>query len=166
MNSIGKMGSVPLGLAESIERLESMPEFLDAALDSVTRDDLVSRPGPDEFSLVEHACHLRDLDREGYLVRVRRLLAEERPALAPFDGAAVAAARNYLGEDALVAAQEFAAARQSLVALLAPLTAQDLRREATFGDRAICFADLVAMMVEHDRGHREEIERLMDFIEQ
>jgi hypothetical protein len=52
-----------------------------------------------------------------------------------------------------------------VIALLQPLTADDLRREGTFAGRRICFADLVAMMVEHDRGHREEIERLMDAIE-
>ncbi len=155
-----------LGFAESIERLDAMPEFLEAALDSLAREDLLARPGPDEFSLAEHACHLRDLEREGYLVRVRRMLAEERPTLQPFDGAAVAAARDYPREDAHAAARDFAAARGEVTSLLAALTANDLRREADFGERRICLADLVAMMVEHDRSHREEIERLMDFLEE
>jgi len=155
-----------MGLAESIERLDAMPEFLDAALEVVAGDDLLSRPGPDEFSLVEHACHLRDLEREGYLVRVRRVLAESKPALEPFDGTAVAAARDYLRQDARIAAREFAAARRELTGLLAPLTADELRRPATFGGRDLCLGDLVAMMVEHDRGHREEIERLMDYLDE
>jgi hypothetical protein len=155
-----------LGLAESIERLEAMPEFLEAALDAVAGDDLLARPGAEEFSLVEHACHLRDLELEGYLVRVRRMLAEDCPALQPFDGAAVAAARDYLRQDARAAARDFGRARHEVAALLAPLQAHDLRREATFGERRICLGDLVAMMVEHDRGHREEIERLMDFLEE
>lgn len=155
-----------MGLAESIERLESMPEFLEAALDTATRDELVLRPGADEFSLVEHACHLRDLDREGYLVRVRRMLSEQAPALQSFDGAAVALARSYLEQDARVAAQEFAAARHSLTLLLAPLTADDLKREATFAGKRLCFADIIAMMVDHDRGHRMEIEELMDALEE
>jgi DinB superfamily len=155
-----------MGLAESIERLDSMPEFLEAALDMATRDELVIRPGPEEFSLVEQACHLRDLEREGYLVRVRRMLEEEAPALEPFDGAAVAQARNYLEQDAHIAAQEFAAARQELTGLLAPLTARDLGREATFDGKRICLADLIAMMVDHDRGHRMEIEELMDTLEE
>lgn len=155
-----------LGLAESIQRLEAMPAFLDAAIGAAPRDALVSRPGPDEFSLVEHACHLRDLEREGYLVRVRRVLTEECPLLEPFDGAAVASARDYLREDARIAAREFAAARRELAALLAALTADDMRREAGFGDRRVCLGDLIAMMVEHDRGHREEIERLVDELEE
>lgn len=154
-----------LALAESIQRLDAMPAFLEAAIVAAARDDLVSRPGDDEFSLVEHACHLRDLEREGYLVRVRRVLAEDQPALEPFDGAAVAAARDYLRQDALIAAREFAVARRELARLLAALTGDELRREARFGGRSLCLGDLIAMMVEHDRGHHEEIERLVAGLE-
>ena len=155
-----------LGFAESLERLSAMPQFLEAALVAAEPADLSARPGEGEFSLVEHACHLRDVEREGYLVRVRRTLAENTPQLQPFDGTAVAAARNYPSQDARAAAQAFARARREVVALLAPLTADELRREAAFGGRRICLADVVAMMVEHDREHREEIERLMDAIEE
>lgn len=154
-----------MGLAESIERLDSMPEFLEAALATATREEQLFRPDAESFSLVEHACHLRDLEREGYLVRVSRVLSEQAPALESFDGAAVAAARNYAAQDAAIAAQEFAAARHGLTALLAPLTPDDMRREATFAGQRICLADLVAMMVDHDRGHRQEIELLMDELE-
>jgi DinB family protein len=154
-----------LGLAESIERLDAMPEFLDAAIDAAGPGNLLHPPSPGEFSLVEHACHLRDLEREGYLVRVRRMLTEQAPALQPFDGAAVAAERNYREQDARLAAQEFGAARRELVGLLAPLTEQDLAREGTFDGEPVSFGDVIAMMVEHDRGHREEIEGLIDSLE-
>ena len=152
-------------LAESIERLAAMPEFLETALDIVSPELLRFKPSADAFSLVEHACHLRDLEREGYVVRVRRMIAEANPALEGFDGAAVARSRGYLAQDAKVAAQEFAAARRELLGMLAPLTQDDLAREATFDGERITFGDLIAMMVEHDRGHRDEIEELMDAIE-
>ena len=155
-----------LGLAESIERLDAMPEFLEAALAAVDDAEMRVRPGPGEFSLGEHACHLRDLEREGYLVRVRRMLAETAPRLAPFDGDAVAAARDYPSQDGRAAAREFTAAREELVRLITPLTAGELAREGTFGGERVCFADVIAMMVEHDRGHREEIERIMDYLEE
>lgn len=154
------------GFAESVERLAGMPEFLDAALVAVEPEDLLARPGEGEFSLVEHACHLRDLEREGFLVRVRRMLSEDCPDLQLFDGTAVAAARDYPAQDPREAARDFAGTRREVVALLEPLGADDLRREATIGGRRISFADLVAMMVEHDREHREEIERLMDSLEE
>jgi len=153
-------------LAESIDQLEAMPEFLDTALSVVSEEQLRFKPSQDAFSLVEHACHLRDLEREGYVVRVRRMIGEARPALAGFDGAAIAAQRDYMAQDAKAAAQEFAAARRELVGLLAPLTEQDLAREGTFDGDPITFRDVIAMMVEHDRGHRDEIEQLMDAIEE
>src|ERR1700716_3820775 len=121
-----------VGLREAIERLSSMPPFLEAALDTADRDELVFRPGEGEFSLVEHACHLRDLEREGYLVRLRRMLAEDLPVLEPFEGDRVARERDYLVQVARAAARDFAAARRQLVALAAPLTETQLRREALF----------------------------------
>jgi hypothetical protein len=159
-------GVATMGLAETIERLDAMPEFLDAALEAVGSEQAGWRPPGAEFSLLEHACHLRDLEREGYLVRVRRMLGEDGPALASFDGAAVARERDYAGQDPRIAAQEFAAARHELTGLLAPLTSRDLAREATFAGRRVRFADVVAMMVEHDREHRVEIERLVDALEE
>jgi hypothetical protein len=153
------------GLPESIERLEQMPVFLEEALAAVSRDDYVSRPAAGEFSLVEQACHLRDLEREGYLVRVRRILSETLPALEGFDGAAVASERNYMAQDAHIAAQEFAAARREVVGLLAATTADDLDRAATFDEKRITLRDLVAMMEAHDEGHRGEISRLIEALE-
>src|SRR5690349_8645951 len=100
----------PIALAESIERLAAMPAFVEDAIANAAPAGLAYKPGPEDFSLVEQACHLRDVEREGYLPRVRRVLAEERPALQGFDGAAVAAARDYPSQDARAAARDFAAA--------------------------------------------------------
>jgi hypothetical protein len=157
--------STPVALAEAVSALGAMPSFLAGTLASVPREDLVRQVVPGEFSLVEHACHLRDVEREAYLVRARRMIAESEPALEPFDGGAVAAARDYPRQDAFAAAREFAAARGELLALLAPLSPAELAREGTFGQQRVCFADVIAMMVEHDRGHREEIERLLAGLE-
>lgn len=153
-------------LHDAIEQLDAMPEFLETALDVVSEEQLRFKPSPDTFCLLEHACHLRDLEREGYVVRARRMIGETRPALAGFDGGAIARERDYLSQDAKTAAQEFAAARRELVGMLAPLTEQDLAREGTFDGEAITFGQVVEMMVGHDRGHREEIEALMDAIEE
>jgi hypothetical protein len=158
-------GLAPAQMPESIERLREMPAFLEAALDAVPRDEFLSRPAPGEFSLVEQACHLRDLEREGYLVRVRRILSETLPTLENFDGAAVAAARNYMTQDAHIAAQEFAAARGEVLGLLAATTPDDLDRNAVFDEKRITLRDLVAMMEAHDRGHREEIATLIEALE-
>ena len=154
-----------LGLQDAVARLCEMPGLLDAAIEGRAADELLVRPGEGEFSLVEHACHLRDLEREGYLVRVRRILAEDLPELAPFDGAAVARDRDYLQQSAADAARDFGTARRAVIALLAPLGAAELARAALFDGKRIMLCDVIAMMCDHDRGHREEIDALAKALE-
>ena len=142
-----------------------MPAFLEAALHEAGEENFGVKPSDDAFSLVEHACHLRDLEREGYLVRVRRMLSERTPELADFDGDTIAEARNYASQDAHAAAQDFAAARRELLGVLAALSADDLKRDATFGGRRISLSDLVALIDAHDGEHRQAIEGILDDIE-
>jgi len=148
------------GIGATLERIAGMPAYLQAAIDAAPASALTARGEGDIFALVEQACHLRDVEREGYLVRVGRILSEELPELAPFFGDVVARERGYLAQDARAAAREFAAARAELVAVLAKVTPAQLARPALFGGERITLARLVAMVAEHDAGHREEIERL------
>ena len=144
------------------ESLARMPRILEEAVAGADARAL-ARPGPGgTFSLTEQACHLRDLEREGYLVRVRRILAEEDPVLAGFEGDVVARERDYASQDAHAAARDFATARAELVAQLSALDPALEARTGMFGGERITLADLVAMIVEHDRGHREEIEALLE----
>src|SRR5258708_18987177 len=130
-----------IGFAEALERLAAMPAFVEAAIEAASGEELAFRPGEEgEFSLVEHACHLRDLEREGYLVRVRRVLAEDTPALEGFDGAAVARQRRYLTPDARAAAREFPQAPRTLAALLAAARARPLKRAPTLQRRRVTLA--------------------------
>lgn len=150
-----------LHLADALRRLGGMPAELEAALARMPAQGWTARPCADAFSLVEQACHLRDLEREGYLVRVKRILAESDPELAGFDGAAVAAERDYRSQDAHGAVRDFATAREETVALLAAAPPRGLERTAMFGGERISLRDLVSMMLAHDAEHRREIEALL-----
>lgn len=148
-------------LPEALRLLDEMPALLRAAIVDATAEQLRCKPGPDAFSLVEHACHLRDLESEGYNFRLRRMLGEENPTLAGFEGDVIARERDYLAQDAAHAAAQFAVSRAALVARAATLTFAEMARAGTFMGRTITVCDLLAMMVEHDRGHREEIAALV-----
>jgi hypothetical protein len=91
---------------------------------------------------------------------VRRILAEETPTLAGFDGDAVARERDYPAQDARQAARDFSAARAELVALLKSVDGPRAQRTAMFDGQRITLAGLVEMIEEHDRGHRDEIAAL------
>jgi DinB family protein len=147
-------------LRETIARLAAMPAFLAAAIVAAAGATTRRTRGGD-FALVEQACHLRDLDREAFLVRARRMLAETLPELEPFQGDVVAQERNYLAQDAERATRDFAAARAELVTLLAGLTAGELEREALFAGERITLRGLAGMVAAHDGEHRGQIERLL-----
>jgi len=142
-----------------------MPSFLQAAIVRATPRGLRARTSPDAFCLIEHACHLRDLEREGYGVRLRRMLEESAPSLAGFEGDVVARQRNYMVQDPRDAAAEFAVARAAFLARAEALTDAEMARTATFGGRTITMGDLFAMMVEHDEEHRIEIAALVQLEE-
>ena len=148
-------------LTSALARLGEMPAVLHDAISQASDPGLKLRPQADGFCLTEQACHLRDLEREGYAVRLRRMLEEEGPVLAGFEGDVVARERNYMAQDARAAAKEFALARLAFLARAGSLTADEMRRTATFMGRTITVCDLLAMMVEHDRGHTDEIAALV-----
>jgi hypothetical protein len=144
-----------------LDRLAEMPRILEAALANATIDDLRARAQPESFCLIEHACHLRDLEREGYAVRLHRLLTERAPVLEPFHGDAVARQRDYMAQNPREAAAEFALARSQFIVRAQALTQEQAARRATFAGRAITIPDLVAMMLEHDQEHAREIAALV-----
>ena len=152
---------VDAALAAAIGRLATMPAFVQSALERLAPGALATRPGPDEWALVEQACHLRDVERDAFLVRVPRMLSETLPDLEPFFGDDVARERDYLAQDARGAARDFTAARSELIALLRSTVPADLDRPATFAGRRITLRDLVAMIEEHDGEHRAQIEALI-----
>jgi hypothetical protein len=141
------------------ERLEGMPGFLAERLGGLSGGE-AAVPGPGgTFSPVEHCWHLADLEREGYGARIRRLLTEAEPRLPDFDGARLAAERQYRTRSLADGIDAFRAARAANLAALRALTAEEWSHRGTqdgVGPVALC--DIPHMMAEHDAGHRDEIE--------
>lgn len=151
-----------IDLAHALGEIASMPAFLDGAFASAGPGRLAATPAAGGFSLLEHACHLRDLEAEGYAVRVRRLLEEKQPELAGFDGARIARERDYRSQDARSALAAFTTLREALVARVAGLSGEERCREGRFAGKPVTLEGMVAMMVGHDREHRAEIEQLLE----
>jgi hypothetical protein len=139
--------------------LEAMPGFL-AEQFAILPSEVASRAEPDgAFSPVEHCWHLADLEREGYAERIARLLAEAAPMLPDFDGARIALERQYRTKSLHAAIEAFGEARRANLASFARLGEAEWSRAGSqegVGPVALC--DLPAMMAEHDRAHRAEIE--------
>ncbi len=151
-----------LSTPEAVKRLGQMPGFLHDVAGRVPGDRQRWKPGPEEFSLLEHVCHLRDLEREGYRVRIERILGEDRPLLPDFDGAKVARERDYLGESLPEALGGFGAARAHNLEVVSNLTAAQLGRSGLLDPGGeVTIEGLLARMCAHDEEHREQVAELL-----
>lgn len=85
-------------IAETIAHLRSLPDQVEAICAGLTEEQMRRAPQDGGWSAIEIICHLRDAAAEEGL-RIRRMMEEENPTLAPYDQEAWAAERRYRGED-------------------------------------------------------------------
>ncbi len=142
--------------------LESTPALVARAAAQLDAAQARLAPANGGFSMIEHVWHLADLEREGYEVRIRRILSENEPPLSDFRGERLARERCYRDRDFAEGLTAFAAARNRNVARLRGLRSSEWnRRGAQEGFGSIALEDIPRMMAEHDRGHTDEIARLL-----
>ena len=147
--------------AGRIAALAAMPSKLKDIVAMIPRDAWTRRPGNGGFSLLEHVCHLRDIDEDGYRERVGRILTEERPSLPDIDGDALARERDYQSQDLEAALSAFAAARWQISARLAKLTPEERRRTGLMAAiREITIDGVVGAMMAHDSEHIDQLSEL------
>ena len=141
--------------------LAEMPQKVRRLVESLGEDERRWKPCADEFSATEGICHLRDIEEEGYAVRIRKLLNESEPFLSDLDGARLACERDYNNQNMMYALERFAHARSGNVAAVKDLSPDGLSRRGTFeGTGPITLGQLLSMMREHDEGHIQELENL------
>lgn len=147
--------------------LESTPALVARAAEQLDASQARRAPADGVFSLVEHVWHLADLEREGYEIRIRRILSEDEPALPDFEGERLARERRYLDRDVAKGLAAFAAARDRNVTRLRAIhNSQWKRRGAQEGFGLIALEDIPRMMAEHDRCHTTEIAALLAHIKE
>ena len=139
--------------------LAQTPAKLSHLIEGISVQNLRMKNSADEFSAVEHICHLRDIEVEGYSDRILRLLHEKQPVLPDIDGSWLAIERDYNNQDAAQALEEFVAARTRNVDILRELNPEKLARGGTLeGVGAISLERLLEMMNEHDEEHINELQ--------
>jgi hypothetical protein len=143
-----------------LAELEQMPEELARAVRGLPEAQLRWLPearggSPGEtFSAIEHVCHLRDIEKEGYHVRIRRLLEEAEPSLESLNGDELARARAYAEADLNEALAGFAVARAQTVARLRAVTTEQLARTGEFAEYGrLSLRGLVHYLRSHDQQH-------------
>jgi transcriptional regulator with XRE-family HTH domain len=119
------------------------------------------RAGFGEFSLLEHVCHLRDLEREAWAVRVEALRRGAVEELPDFDGERAAKQRHYQRAELAPAVRDLLRARAASLTVLGRLKPADFERTGSLeGVGPLTLGTLITRWAGHDVGHRVEMERL------
>jgi hypothetical protein len=137
----------------SVARLTVVPMLLREMTRDATGDLAWTPPKPGEWSIGEVVRHLVDGDRETFLPRLRRMLAESRPV---FDTRGRTEGDR---ADLATLLDAFADARRQAVALLAGLDEAGWRREGVSPSRGpLTVAAYAATMDAHDTEHLQQIQ--------
>lgn len=142
----------------TVKSLQKAPETIRQLVWGLPDKSLTWKPSDTEFSILGHICHLRDIEKEGYAVRIAKLLAEVEPFLPDIDGNKLAEERVYNRQDFRAALLEFTLARENNVRVLKGLTLDQLSRSGIFENAgSVSLERLVLIMREHDREHFKEL---------
>lgn len=138
--------------------LRSTLAAFDTFLRSRPADAWNRRPATDEWSVSEILCHMRDVEAEVNLPRLRTVLAENNPFIAGQDTDAWAEQRGYARQDGRQAWRAFFSARMELVEILEGLDDaawQRTARHAIFGPSRLI--EIISIQAAHDRAHVKQV---------
>jgi FMN phosphatase YigB (HAD superfamily) len=137
--------------------LKSTPAMLDTLCAGLDERQWRARPAPEEWSLTEIACHLRDVDGEVNTARFDKVIDGGNPFLPGIDTDTWAQERDYRQQDGPAALRQFIEVRTRLVARLEALAGRDWQqpaRHAIFGPTNL--QELVGFVATHDRSHVQQ----------
>jgi hypothetical protein len=144
----------PEDLQALIDSLTQTPKTVAGLVKNLSGSRLTVRYSPEEFSVLENVCHLRDIEIEGYSARISKILQENSPLLPDIDGSRLAVEREYHSENLAEALQAFANARKQNTQTLKGLAAEQFDREGTLeGVGTVTIRGLLLMMRDHDDDH-------------
>src|SRR5690242_9716592 len=84
---------------KNLETAEASPKKIAMAASGLSEKVLRYKPGPDKWSILEILGHLADIEIV-YAYRIRQMLADEKPVLAPMDQNAWARELGYMQSNA------------------------------------------------------------------
>jgi hypothetical protein len=140
-----------------LANLRSTPAGIATLARSLIYNEWKHRLTTNEWCPNEILCHLRDVEREVNLPRIRKLLSKKNPFLPGEVTDQWAEERRYIEQDGNQALTEFTATRKETLGLLVDLRSEWDRpaRHAIFGPTDLF--ELVRFMAEHDRVHIRQL---------
>ncbi len=148
-------------LNEKLRAMETGPSCIVAAVAGVAEATLHRKPAPDKWCILEILGHLADIEvLYGY--RLRQMLADKEPVIAPIEQDDWARNLGYLEASPAELLEAYQAARRANLRLLRRMKPADLEKGAFHPERKrkVTVEELITMMAGHDPNHLGQIERL------
>ena len=159
--SQGPMDSATFhALATFPRQLEAFYEAIPAAYKHWTPQSWEGIPS-ERFTAIEQACHVRDIEIDGYHLRFRRPLEEDNPTLESIDGYRLARDRHYGDADAAEAFAAFRAARARTTEMISGFDAAQLARPAVFEGAPVTVRGFIHLLCSHDQQHLAGLQWLL-----
>jgi uncharacterized damage-inducible protein DinB len=143
-----------------LKTLAETPAQLKVALKGVPRKMLLWTPGPGKWSILEIVAHLRDMERDAYIARYRRILAEDNPTLPDLDGDVIAIRDDYRSVKLPDLMRDFVKLRKECLKLLKSVKSAQWERVGTHETAGpLSMGDLLRRQaVGNDEAHLGQIE--------
>jgi hypothetical protein len=148
-------------LKKHLDAAAESPKQIAAAVLGLPEKTLRYKPSPDKWCIWEMLGHLADMEIL-YAYRIRQMLADHDPVIAPIDQDAWAKNLGYLESPISELVALYGLNRLSNVRLLRRLKAVDLLKSARHPelDHPVTVGEYVRMMSKHGPNHLEQVERL------
>ena len=148
-------------LKKHLEAAEKSPKEIAAAVSGLAPEVLRRKPAPDKWSILEILGHLADIEIV-YGYRLRQMLADEKPVIAPMDQDAWAKKLGYMETPAPELVALYGLNRHHNLRLLRRLKLEDLGKSAFHPEiqRNVTVETLVNRMSTHGASHLAQIEKL------
>ena len=148
-------------LKKHLEAAEKSPKEIAAAVSGLPEKALRYKPAPDKWCIQEILGHLADMEVL-YAYRIRQMLADKKPVIAPVDQDAWAKHLGYTGTPPAELVALYGLNRHANLRLLRRLQPSDLEKSAYHPELKtnVTVAEYVEKMGTHGVNHLEQIERL------
>ena len=150
-----------LELKQHLEAAEKSPKQIAAAVSGLPDKTLLYKPAPDKWCVLEVLGHLADIEVV-YAYRIRQMLADKKPVIAPMDGDDWARNLGYTETPPAELVALYGLNRHANLRLLRRLKPADLGKSAFHPElqREVTVAEMIEMMSVHGNGHLQQLERL------
>ena len=143
----------------------SIPAVFDDLLSDLDDESMSFRFNPDDWSIKEILCHLRDVEIEVNLPRIQKILSQDNSFVAGVITDPWVVERNYAGQSGIEAWQKFVKARKETIKKLDSLKLEWYKpvRHSIFGSSTLL--ELVGVMVGHDKAHIQQIHHVKTYLQ-